>query len=144
MILPAILYTFKGKLLLGVWAIFATIAVTEAFFGQLMIAVVVALIGATPPTVAIIIMTRKQSEERAAANKVLLEGQQEVVKAVDGQLAKYVAVKEQVGNLTGREEERVEARARLGEEAIAAQNAGPAQVIVKNPEDDPANVKHTQ
>lgn len=146
MIVPAILYTLKGKICLGVWALLTTVAVTEAFLGQLMIAVVVALIGAAPPTAAIIIMSRKQSEERRAQNKELLEGQQEVVKAVDGQLTRFVEAKQQLGHASGVEQERKDQRVREGEAAIAEKHASltpeaPTEVIVKNPEDDPAHVK---
>lgn len=141
MILPAILSTLKGKFLLGFFGLFTTIAVAEAFLGQLIIAVVVALIGATPPTVAIIIMSRKQSAERQAGNEKLLEGQQGVLKAVDGQLAKFVEAKEQLGHAAGKEEERVEARARQGEEAIAKQTAAPTEVLQVNPPEKPAHVK---
>lgn len=141
MILSTILYTAKGKVLLGLWTVCATVAVTEAFLGQLVIAVVVALIGATPPTIAIIIMSRKQSAERREQNKELLEGQKEVVKAVDGQLTKFVEAKEQLGHAAGKEEERKEQRGREGDKAIAAQAGAPTPVIVKNPEDDPAHVR---
>lgn len=145
MILPAILYTFKGKLLLGFYVIFTTIAVTEAFLGQLIIAVTVAVIGAIPTTAAVIIMARKQSAERLAGNKELLQGQKEVAKAVDGQLAKFVEAKQQLGHREGVEQERKEQRGREGEAAIAQQAspnpAAPTPVIIKNLEDDPANVK---
>lgn len=140
-ILPAILSTLKGKLLLGFWTIAATVAVTEAFLGQLMIAVVVALIGATPPTIAIILMAKKQSAERAAGNKELLEGQEKMSKAVDGQLSKLVEAKEQLGRAAGKEEARVEARVRQGEAAIAKQSEGPQPVIVENDPDKPVIVK---
>lgn len=86
MIIPAILYTFKGKLLLGLSALFATIAVTEGFFGNLVIAVIVAIIGATPPTVAIVLMSRKQSYERKAAHKEVIDNQTKMKEDLDGKL----------------------------------------------------------
>lgn len=134
MILPAILCTFKGKLLLGVWAVFTTIAVTEAFLGQLMIAVIGALIVAAPPTAAIIIMSRKQSAEREANKK-------EVLKAVDGQTSKLVEATEKFSHLAGKEEERTQERDRQGAAAIAKQESAPAEVIQVNPPENPANVK---
>lgn len=98
-----------------------------------MIAVIVALIGATPPTVAIILMAKKQSAERVAANQALLEGQKEVVKAVDGQLAKFVEAKEQVGHAAGIAQERQEQRGRDD----VAKGEGPTKVEVINKKDNP-------
>lgn len=158
MIIPAILSTLKGKLLLGVWTIFTTVAVTEAFMGQLMIAVIVALIGAAPPTAAIIIMSRKQSQERREQNKELLEKQDEVVKAVDGQLSKFVEAKQQLGHAEGKAEAQTEARVAEGEKALAQQEhvaatpvipaapvpgtaENPVHNITVNTPEDPVNVK---
>lgn len=151
MIIPAILCTLKGKLLLDIWAVFTTIAVTEAFLGQLMIAVIVALIGAAPPTAAIIIMSRKQSAERRTQND-------EVLKAVDGQTSKLVEATQKFSHLAGKEEERVESRLREGEAAIAQAAAAavvlpgapvlpgssaesPVHTKITNTTEDPANVK---
>lgn len=64
----------------------ALLTVTEAFMGQMIISLVVALIGATPPTVAIILMARKQSEERRAAQAVLMEAQNKMAIDLDGKL----------------------------------------------------------
>lgn len=135
MLLPAILYTFKGKLLLGFWVVFTTFAVTEAFLGQLLIAVVVALIGATPPTAAIIVMARKQSAERKAANEVVL-------KAVDGQTTKLVEATKQFSHLAGKEEERIEERGRQGEaaKALQADVPTPVEIVGVTPE-TPLDVK---
>lgn len=96
------------------------LAVSEAFIGQMIIALVVALIGATPPTVAIILMARKQSEERAAAQVALLAGQEKVARAVDGQLQKFIEAKEETSLAKqeaargqGKEQERTEERERV-------------------------------
>lgn len=137
MFLPVILSTLKGKLCLGLYVIFSAIAVTEAFLGQLMIAVVVAFITATPPTIAIILSARKQSAERKAANEVVL-------KAVDGQTTKLVEATKQFSHLAGKEEERTEERGRQGEAARAKQDAAPAEVIQVNPPENPAIVKVTK
>lgn len=70
----------------GVYLIASVIAVSEAFLGQMAIALTVALIGAAPPTVAIIMMARKQSEERRVAQAALLAGQAVMHKELDGKL----------------------------------------------------------
>lgn len=146
MIVPAILYTFKGKLLVGIFAVFTTVAVTEVFLGQLMIAVIVALIGATPPTVAIIIMARKQSAERKAGNKEILEGQEKVAAAVNGVSHELTKAKEAAARGEGIQQERSEERARQGDEALGAKAANPipTPVIVENPKDKPAHVKSVE
>lgn len=78
---------FSSKLGMFLWSFpFVTLAVTEAFLGQMLIALVVALIGATPPTVAIILMARKQSEERRIAQVALLENQKKMAEDLDGKL----------------------------------------------------------
>lgn len=122
MIIPAILCTFKGKLLLGVVAIGSTIAISEVVLGQ--------LIASIPPTLAVIVSLL-----------VLKRGQREMLIAVDGKLDAFMDAKVAAGKAAGREEERVEARARHGEAAIAAQSAAPAEVIQVNPPENPAIVK---
>lgn len=141
MIIPAILSTLKGKVLVGFFAIFTTFAVAEAFIGQLVIAVIVALIGATPPTIAIIIMSRKQSQERLAGNKEILQGQKDVAAAVNGVSHELTKAKEAAAHGEGMQQERTEERARQGEGALSVKSASPTPVIVENSPDKPAHVK---
>lgn len=78
---------FSYKLGHILWALpFTAIAVTEAFLGQMVISLIVALIGATPPTIAIILMARKQSEERRIAQATLMQRQDKMAEDLDGKL----------------------------------------------------------
>lgn len=115
MILPVILSTVKGKILLGVAGLLTTLAVSEVIVGQ--------LIAAVPPTAAVIVTLI-----------VLRTGQKKNAAALDGKLDAFMDAKVEAGRLAGKEEERVEARAREGEAAIAQQAAphAPAPVIAEN------------
>lgn len=78
---------FSGKIGYVLWTLpFTVLAVTEAFLGQLIISLIVALIGATPPTIAIIMMAKKQSEERRIAQSALMERQDKMASDLDGKL----------------------------------------------------------
>jgi hypothetical protein len=122
MILPAILSTLKGKVLLGLMALLSTFAVSEVIFGQ--------LIASVPPTLAVIVSLI-----------VLVRGQKQTLVAMDGKLDAFMDAKVAAAKSAGKEEERVEARARQGEAAMAVQAASPTPVIVQNSETNPANVK---
>lgn len=122
MILPAILCTLKGKLLLGVAAIGSTIAVSEVILGQ--------LIAAIAPTLMVVI-----------ALVTLMRGQKQMLITLDGKLEELVSAKVAAGRAEGKEQERVENRARQGEAAIASAHASPTSVIVENTPENPANVK---
>lgn len=87
---------FSSKLAMWIVGVgMALFAVTEAFLGQLIIALIGALIGAAPATWAIIVQSRKQSDERRVASKqasderaksqeALLLGQKKMAEEFDG------------------------------------------------------------
>lgn len=115
------------------WALpFTALAVTEAFLGQMVIALLVALIGATPPTVAIILMARKQSEERRVAQAALMERQDKMAENLDGKLDRLSKAEtgqaKAEGIIEGGEKEQARA---------AATPAEPAQIEIVNPKSRP-------
>lgn len=89
MIFPVFKTFLYSKLsMFGFPLVGTTLAVTESFLGNLIIAVVVAVIGATPPTVAIVLMSRKQSQERETAHREVIENQAKIKEELDGKLDK--------------------------------------------------------
>lgn len=87
MIFPVFKTFLYSKLsMFGFPLVGTTLAVTESFLGNLIIAVVVAVIGATPPTVAIVLMSRKQSDERKAAHLEVINNQAKMKEDLDGKL----------------------------------------------------------
>lgn len=132
MILPAILCTFKGKLLLGLSTVFTTVAISEALLGD--------LISAIPPTLAVLVTLY-----------VLKTGQNRNAQALDGKLTMLMEAKVAAAEAKGKLEEREAEIARQGAAALAQQSAAPpvhpaspVPVIVENTKDNPANVKHTE
>lgn len=122
MILPTILWTFKGKLLLGLSALFTTFAVSEVIMGH--------LIAAIAPTLMV-----------GIALVTLMRGQKQMLITLDGKLEELVNAKVAAGRAEGKEQERVESRVRQGEAALAKELSGPSPVIVENTKDNPAHVK---
>lgn len=129
MIIPAILYTVKGKLWLGLSAVFTTIAITEVFLGQ----IIGALIAATPPTIAIIFMAKKQSEERRIAQAALLKGQAKMAEDLDGKLDRLSNAEtgraKAEGIIEGGDKERASVAAAVPTE--------PAQIEIVNKKENP-------
>lgn len=124
---------FSYKLGHILWALpFTALAVTEAFLGQMVIALLVALIGATPPTVAIILMARKQSEERRVAQAALMQRQDKMAEDLDGKLNSLrQAEKGQAkaeGIIEGGDKEKARA------DAVPTE---PAQIEIVNPKSRP-------
>lgn len=116
---------FSGKLgQLFLWSlpVFTTVAVTEAFVGQ----IIVALIAAIPPTAAVIITL-----------VVLARGQGKMHKSLDGKLTELVQAKTDVARAEGKQEERTEERDRAREDApaVAAAIANAAAAAVKTDPD---------
>lgn len=139
MILPAIFWTLKGKLLLGLASIFGVIlAIGEASSDRTLI--LIAIVGSgTTLFVALlsaavsIFNARKHVKVEQAVHNLSIE--------VDGKLKELMASKEKAAHSAGAEQERVEERSRQGEAAIAIQGDTPTPVIIEQPQDKPVIVK---
>lgn len=124
MILPAFIAaaktTFHGKLGLSIasalWVAFATVAVDEAFKGQL----IISLITAVPPTGAVIIAAIAMLRASRKDAQAVLEGQAEMHKQMNSRLDELVEAKQGVAQAAGVEKERNEQRERTNAAAAAA------------------------
>lgn len=127
---------FGGKLwYLSVWMVTClAAAITEAFLGQMVIALVVALIGATPPTVAIILTARKQSDERRIAQDVLLQNQKTMAENLDGKLDRLSRAENAQAKAEGIIEGGEKEQARV---AVVPVVTVPAQIEIVNPPNRP-------
>lgn len=116
----------------GVALVASIVAVSEAFLGQMLIALIVALIGATPPTIAIVLMAKKQSEERRVAQEILMREQQKMAENLDGKLDRLSRAETGQAKAEGIIEGGAKEKARADAEPVAPISPFPTEIKIVN------------
>lgn len=107
------------------------IAIADATSNRTLI--FVAIIGSVTSVLVSVFNNRKLDKVGPAIHELRVE--------FNGHMKELIEAKEHIARSAGADQERKEARAQLGEEAIALQAAAPAEVIQVNPPEKPAIVK---